>query len=260
LLHHLLALASGSLVGFTLGLIGGGGSILAVPLLIYVVGVASPHIAIGTSAVAVTVAAALNLFHHARAATVRWPCAAAFSVAGVLGAALGARLGQAFDGQKLLALFGALMLVVGVLMFLPRRAGDAADVHLSRANAARLLPGLFGTGFAVGGFSGFFGIGGGFLVVPGLIGATAMPILNAISSSLVSVTAFGLTTAASYAFAGLVDWPVAALFVSGAALGGYGGSRLAGRMGESRRLLQRIFAAVVVIVGLYVVTRGLLAL
>ena len=254
------AVLSGGLVGFVLGLIGGGGSILAVPLLIYVVGVASPHIAIGTSAVAVAAAAALNLFYHARAATVRWPCAAAFSAAGVIGAAFGARLGQSFDGQKLLALFGALMLVVGVLMFLPRRAGDAPDVHLSRANAARLLPGLFGTGFAVGGFSGFFGIGGGFLVVPGLIGATAMPMLNAIGSSLVSVTAFGLTTAASYAYAGLVNWPVAALFVAGAALGGFGGSRLAGRLAGSRRLLQRLFAVLVVAVGLYVVARGLLAL
>lgn len=103
------AVLSGGLVGFVLGLIGGGGSILAVPLLIYVVGVASPHIAIGTSAVAVAAAAALNLIYHARAATVRWPCAAAFSAAGVIGAAFGARLGLSFDGQKLLALFGAPM-------------------------------------------------------------------------------------------------------------------------------------------------------
>lgn len=87
-----------------------------------------------------------------------------------------------------------------------------------------------------------------------------MPMLNAIGSSLVSVTAFGLTTAASYAYAGLVDWPVAALFVAGAALGGYGGSRLARRLAGSRRLLQRLFAGLVVAVGLYVVARGLLAL
>jgi hypothetical protein len=74
---------------------------------------------------------------------------------------------------------------------------------------------------------GFFGIGGGFLIVPGLIGATAMPLINAIGSSLVSVTAFGLTTAASYAWSGLVDWRLAFIFVLGGALGGLLGIRLA---------------------------------
>ena len=75
--------------------------------------------------------------------------------------------------------------------------------------------------------SGFFGIGGGFLIVPGLIGATAMPLINAIGSSLVAVTAFGLTTAASYAVSGLVDWPLAILFIVGGALGGLLGIKLA---------------------------------
>ena len=84
----------------------------------------------------------------------------------------------------------------------------------------RLLPLLIGVGFAVGALSGFFGIGGGFLIVPGLMGATAMPLINAIGSSLVSVTAFGLTTAASYAWSGLIDWPLAFLFILGGTLGG----------------------------------------
>ena len=75
ILHALLSIASGSLVGFTLGLVGGGGSILAVPLLVYVVGVPSPHVAIGTSAIAVAASAAANLVGHARANTVKWPCA-----------------------------------------------------------------------------------------------------------------------------------------------------------------------------------------
>ena len=87
------------------------------------------------------------------------------------------------------------------------------DVKLTRETMPKLLPMLIGIGFMVGALSGFFGIGGGFLIVPGLIGATAMPLINAIGSSLVSVTAFGLTTAASYAWSGLVDWPLAGLFM-----------------------------------------------
>ncbi len=85
----LAALAAGALVGGILGLVGGGGSVLAVPLLVYGVGVASPHVAIGTSAVAVCVNALISLAQHARAGRVKWPCAAVFSVAGVVGAAIG---------------------------------------------------------------------------------------------------------------------------------------------------------------------------
>ena len=86
----LAALASGGVIGLILGLVGGGGSILAVPLLIYVVGVGSPHAAIGTAAVAVTVNALASLVGHARAGRVKWRCASVFAVSGMIGAALGA--------------------------------------------------------------------------------------------------------------------------------------------------------------------------
>ena len=88
----LLAFVSGGLIGVVLGLVGGGGSILAVPLLVYLVGVASPHAAIGTAAVAVAANAVAGLIGHARAGTVKWRCAAVFTVAGVIGAAIGASL------------------------------------------------------------------------------------------------------------------------------------------------------------------------
>jgi len=259
-LQEVLSVASGSLVGFTLGLIGGGGSILAVPLLIYVVGIASPHHAIGTSAVAVAASAAFNLAGHARADTVKWRCALVFAGSGVAGAALGAALGKAIDGERLLALFGVLMIVVGGLMLRPRKSGEQPDVRLSWDSARKLLPALMGYGFVVGILSGFFGIGGGFLVVPGLVGATAMPLLNAIGSSLVSVTAFGATTAASYAFSGLVDWKIAGLFVAGGVLGGAIGIVAARRLAKQKNLLSRLFAAIVIAVGAYVVFKGAAAL
>ena len=258
ILQGLLSIASGSLVGFTLGLVGGGGSILAVPLLVYVVGVPSPHIAIGTSAVAVAASAAANLAGHARANTVKWPCAIVFALAGIAGAAGGAQLGKMVDGGRLLTLFGVLMVIVGLAMSRPRKSGGNPDVALTRESMLRLAPLLIAVGFAVGLLSGFFGIGGGFLIVPGLIGATAMPLINAIGSSLVSVTAFGLTTAASYAWSGLVDWEIAGLFVVGGALGGLLGTRLAAHLAGYKHALSMTFSGIVIAVGLYVVARSLI--
>lgn len=257
LLHGLLVIASGSLVGFSLGLIGGGGSILAVPLLVYVVGVPSPHVAIGTSAVAVAASAAVNLAGHTRAYTVKWPCALVFALAGIIGAAGGAQLGKIVEGGQLLTLFGGLMVVIGVAMLRPRKSGGNPEVRLTIESMPKLLPLLITVGFAVGALSGFFGIGGGFLIVPGLIGATAMPLINAIGSSLVSVTAFGLTTAASYAWSGLVDWPLAGLFVLGGALGGLIGIRLAQNLAGHKHALTRVFSGIVISVGLYVIARSL---
>jgi uncharacterized membrane protein YfcA len=257
LLTALLAVASGGAVGFTLGLVGGGGSILAVPLLVYVVGVPSPHVAIGTSALAVAASAAANLAGHARAGTVKWPCALVFALAGMAGAAGGAQLGKMVDGSRLLLLFGMLMVAIGALMLKPRKSGGDPDVRLTRESVPRLLPWLIGMGLVVGGLSGFFGIGGGFLIVPGLIGATAMPLINAIGSSLVSVAAFGLTTAASYAWSGLIDWPLAGLFILGGGAGGLGGIALARRLAGHKHALSLTFAGVVIAVGIYVIVRSL---
>jgi uncharacterized membrane protein YfcA len=122
----------------------------------------------------------------------------------------------------------------------------------------KLLPLLIGVGFAVGALSGFFGIGGGFLIVPGLMGATAMPLINAIGSSLVSVTAFGTTTAASYAWSGLIDWPLAILFIVGGAGGGGGGPRLAHHLAGYKHALTLTFSGIVVTVGLYIVAKSII--
>jgi uncharacterized membrane protein YfcA len=246
-LQYLLGGASGGLVGFTLGLFGGGGSILAVPLMVYVVGVASPHIAIGTSAFAVAVNAATSLVTHARKGNVLWRCALMYTGAGILGAFLGSTLGKAMDGQKLLFLFAILMAVVGVLMFRSRGNAGIPGATCNREKAPKVL----GFGGLTGAFSGFFGIGGGFLVVPGLVASTGMPMLNAIGSSLVAVTAFGLTTALNYAFSGLVDWPLAAVFIGGGVLGGMIGARVAGRLASRKGALNTAFAALIIVVAIY---------
>ncbi|WP_271301043.1 sulfite exporter TauE/SafE family protein [Sphingomonas sp. CV7422] len=248
----LAALASGGVIGLILGLVGGGGSILAVPLLIYGVGIGSSHAAIGTAAVAVTVNALASLIGHARARRVKWRCAGVFAASGMIGAALGAELGKAFDGQRLLVLFGLLMIGVGLSMLRPRRTADAPDVRLTRRSAATLLPRLVPIGLGVGLAAGFFGIGGGFLIVPGLVLATAMPLSVAIGTSLVVVSALGLTTAASYALSGLVDWGVTALLVAGGGAGTIAGIALGRQLGARKGLLERGFAAVVIAIGVYV--------
>lgn len=257
LLQAALSTLSGSIVGLVLGLIGGGGSILAVPLLVYLVGVPSPHAAIGTGAVAVGLNAASGVVAHARAGTVKWRCAAVFAAAGVVGALAGSALGKAMDGQQLLALFGVVMIVVGLSMLRPRRGEENAAVRLTAATAARLLPRLLLIGAGVGALSGFFGIGGGFLIVPGLMLATGMPLRNAVGTSLVAVAAFGLATAGSYAVSGYVDWTLAALFVGGGVVGGYAGTKASVALAKRKRALTFVFSAIVIAVGLYVTARGL---
>lgn len=253
----LSTLASGGVIGLILALVGGGGSILAVPLLVYVVGMESPHAAIGTAAIAVSANALASLVGHARGGRVKWRCGGVFAVSGMVGAAIGAELGKAIDGERLLALFGLLMVGVGLFMLRERRTAEAPDVRLTRESAAFLLPRLVPIGLGVGLAAGFFGIGGGFLIVPGLMLATAMPLPFAIGTSLVVVSALGLTTATSYAMSGLVNWGVTALLVAGGVGGTFAGIALGKVLGTRKGLLESGFATVVVAVGGYVIASSI---
>lgn len=255
-LQYVLGLFSGGLVGFTLGMFGGGGSILAVPLMVYLVGVPNPHMAIGTSAFAVAANAFTNLIGHARLGNVKWRCALVYSAAGIVGAFAGSTLGKMVDGQHLLILFAILMLVVGALMVRSRKQEGNPDVQCNPENAPKVAT----YGGLTGAFSGFFGIGGGFLIVPGLIASTGMPMIKAIGSSLVAVTAFGLTTAANYAWTGYVDWPLAIIFVAGGSLGGFFGSMLAKRLSAQKGMLNTLFAGMIFVVAIYMLYRSVPAL
>ncbi|HQT39157.1 MAG TPA: sulfite exporter TauE/SafE family protein [Acidocella sp.] len=256
ILQYILGGFSGVLVGFTLGLVGGGGSILAVPLMVYLVGVKSPHIAIGTSALAVAANAAIGLLNHAKAENVKWRCGGMYAAAGIVGAMLGSSAGKAFNGQKLLFLFALVMLVVGVLMLRGRRNPGTPGAQCNREKAPKVLAFGLGTGL----FSGFFGIGGGFLIVPGLVASTGMPILNAVGTSLVAVTAFGLTTSINYAISGLVDWNLALVFILGGVFGSLFGTRIAKRLAGKTGRLTTVFAVLIFAVAGYMLFRSLPAL
>ena len=251
-LADLLALLSGGAVGLILALIGGGGSILATPALLYVVGIADAHAAIGTSALAVSVNAFANLVNHARRGNVHWPAASIFAATGIAGAFAGAALGKITDAQILLPLFALLMIVVGIMMLRPRAEASAGPVVLTRAVTVRLAA----TGAGVGMVSGFFGIGGGFLIVPGLMLSSGMAMLQAVGSSLLSVGAQGAATAASYALDGLVDWRIAALFIAGGLGGGLIGASFGARLAQQRGALQKVFAGVVFAVAFYMLWRS----
>lgn len=239
-----------------LNVIGGGGSVLATPLLVYLVGVKSPHVAIGTGAIAVAVNAFANLIGHARRRHVNWSYALVFTAAGFVGAEIGSTLGKHFDGQKLLLLFGLLMLAISFQMFRYQSPEQNLDGRGDGKIVLNVRPLLF-YGFGVGFLSGFFGIGGGFLAVPGLIAATGMPLIMAVGTSLASVTVFGTTTAVNYAVSGLADWYLAALFIAGGIVGGFIGSALVVRLARERQALSIVFAVIIAVVGCYVVYRGL---
>ena len=235
LLQPFLAVLSGSFVGFTLGLIGGGGSVMATPLLLYVVGL-QPHVAIGTGAVAVSATAFANFRHHARAGNVWWRCAIQFSVVGVVGAAVGSLIGKQVDGRRLLFLFAMFMVAIGVLM-LRRKERPKTDARELRGKAPDNPIMLNATSFGVGALSGFFGIGGGFLIMPGLLFSTGMPMVCAIGSSLLAVGVFSLTTSVSYGLSGLIDWPVAAEYLVGGLAGGLLGTMLSTRLASHKATL-----------------------
>jgi uncharacterized membrane protein YfcA len=139
------------------------------------------------------------------------------------------------------------MILVGVLMLRDQRNPGTIGATCT----LRKSPKVLGYGLGTGIFSGFFGIGSGFLVVPGLVASTGMPMLNAIGSSLVAVTAFGLTTAFNYALSGLVDWPLAFVFIIGGLGRGLIGAKVAKRLSGTTGTLSVVFAGMIFVVAAY---------
>lgn len=248
-----LAAAGGALIGLLLSVFGGGGSVLATPLLLYVVGVRDPHVAIGTSAAAVAVNALVGLGAQAKAGRVKWPCALVFGGAGLAGSLVGAHLAKMIDGGQLILWFAGAMALVGLSMLAPKKDEGDPGVRLDAALTRKLAP----LGLLVGSAAGFFGIGGGFLIVPGLVLATRMPLRYAVGTSLVVVTALGLTTATSYALSGYVDWQLVGLLSLGGVIGVALGIPLGRRLSGNKRAMELGFAALVIAMGIYVVVRGL---
>jgi uncharacterized membrane protein YfcA len=245
----------GSIVGFVVGLVGGGGGVLGVPILTYIVGVPSAHVAIGTSAVTVGVSAMLNLVLHARAGNVDWRVASVFSASGVLGVLLGNQLGLIVDSAKLMLFFGLLMLLIAAFMLV--RAGvffKLQAAHQNKAQSSNMAK-IVITGALAGVLAGLFGIGGGVLVVPALIAATGMSAFTAIGTSLVAISVFSLITLSTYSYNALVDWNLAASYTAGALAGTLVGSYLCRYLARFKTVLSIILACIIGAVGISILLR-----
>lgn len=250
----LLAGMSGGVVALLLTVFGGGGSVLAVPLLLYVVGVRDPHVAIGVSAAGVSLNALTALAGQARAGRVRWPCATVFAVTGAAAAWVGSSVAKAIDGRHLLLAFAVAMAMVGLAMLSTRKGDGDPGVRLNRDMAPRVAASGAGVGVA----AGFFGIGGGFLIVPGLMWATGMTLAAAQATSLLSVAAFGASTAVNYSLSGLVDWTLVGAMTVGGAAGTVAGLPLASRLGADAALGRRLFAGLILVVAAYVAVKAIM--
>jgi hypothetical protein len=238
--HLLLAVALSTLIGLSLGLLGGGGSILAVPLLVYVAGV-EPHTAIGMSLAVVGATSLGGALVHARAGNVDIRAAALFGVAGMIGAPLGARASHAVAGRTLLLLFAVLMIAVGGLML---RGGTAAAAGLpQRRPVAVPIAGL-----AVGLLTGFLGVGGGFLVVPALTLLAGLPIRAAVGTSLLVIALNSAAGLAGHVRLGQLPPGLTAAFTVASAVGALLGVRLSLTLDAVQ--LRRSFAAFVALVGI----------
>ena len=246
-----LSIISGVIVGFSLGLIGGGGSVLAVPLLLYVVGVKDTHLAIGTSALAVGIIAGISLLNHKKLGNIRIKKGLLFAIPGIVGTLLGAQLGLWTPSENLLILFAGFMAVVGFLML--KKNASKHEVTSGSSNLILLKKNVSLSGFSVGVLAGYFGIGGGFLVVPTIMYSGGLNIVQAIGTSLVSVSSFGLTTAARYFVAGQVDLIIAVLLIIGGVIGGYFGAKTSEKIPKEN--LSKVFAVVLFVVATYIVIR-----
>ncbi len=231
-----LGLALSLLIGVSLGFFGGGGSILTVPLLVYVFGL-DPKPAIASSLLVVGVASAVGAFRHARAGNLELRTGLLFGSAGMAGALTGGRAAAFVDGHLLLLLFAAMMVLTALAMWRGRRA---ASVDSPRERAVvRLLA----QGFGVGLFTGLVGAGGGFLIVPALALWARLPMRSAVGTSLFVIVLNCIAGFAGYASHVAIDGPLVATVTVLAVAGSFAGVQLAQRVDPTS--LRRAFAGFV---------------
>lgn len=243
------ALVLAALVGVSLGLLGGGGSILTVPILTYVLGM-STHEAISASLFIVGVTSIAAMVGHARSGKVKWRSGAEFGAAGMVGAFVGAQLGAIIPSAVLMIIFAVVMLLAAAAMIRGRKPSRGEGGQISQR--ARTLQMII-SGTVVGIMTGLVGVGGGFLIVPALVLFTGLPMATAVGTSLLVIA---LNSAAGFAGTMLtvtLDWPVILAFTVIAIAGSFAGLVLAKRI--PGHTLRKGFGFFVLVMGILVLTQ-----
>lgn len=245
-----IALALGAVIGVLLGLLGGGGSILAVPALVYILGLGVGQ-AIPTSLIVIGVASAFGAVPKVLAHQVQWRLAAIFAAAGIPATFLGTAIGRQLPQPVLLTGFALVMAVAGIRMLQDKGdTGTACRVGDAGINWRRCAPRSIPAGLVVGLLTGLFGVGGGFLIIPALVLMLGVEMPIAVGTSLLIIVANSAAGVISHLGGAAIDWPITGAFVGTAIVGsliaGYYGTKL-----DTGRL-QRWFAYLVFVVAAYV--------
>jgi uncharacterized membrane protein YfcA len=242
-----LVVALAVLMGLIMGMLGGGGSILTVPLLVYVADL-GPREAIATSLVVVGAASAVALIPHARAGRVRWRAGALFAVTGVLGSYGGGRVAQYVPEELLLGGFAVVMLVAAVGMLRDRPPPTACRGPRCAAKTLAL-------GAGVGVVTGLVGAGGGFMIVPALTLVVGLPVATAVGTSLLIIALNAAAGVSGHLHGVTLDWGLTGAVVAAAVVGSLVGGALVHRVGSA--VLRKGFGALVVVMGLFVLGQQL---
>jgi uncharacterized membrane protein YfcA len=251
-----ISLALGALIGVLLGLLGGGGSILAVPALVYGMGFGVEQ-AIPTSLIVVAAASTVGVLPKIRAKQVRWRMAAIFAAAGIPATIAGSAISAHLPQSILMIGFAVVMVVAGIRMLTDRSAtGTACKIEAGHVNWRRCAPRSIGAGLLVGLLTGLFGVGGGFLIIPALVVMLGVEMSTAIGTSLLIIIANSVAGIVSHLDGIHVDWHVTAAFVAAA----MATSLVAGHVGTRTDTdrLQRWFAYLVFAVAAYVLVDTLI--
>lgn len=236
------------LVGVSLGLLGGGGSILTVPILSYVLGM-EPRAAIASSLFIVGVTSVVSVLFHAKARRVRWKMGLIFGVAGMVGAFGGGLAGGLIPGGVLMVLFAAMMVATATAMIRGRERASNPEGGRGSPPLVRILL----DGFLVGLATGLVGAGGGFLIVPALNLLGGLPMAVAVGTSLLVIAMKSFAGLGGYLVSVQLDWPIVIGFTAAAVAGSFVGTKLAGMVPE--RSLRKGFGYFVLAMGVFVLVQ-----
>lgn len=251
-----LALLFGAVIGVLLGLLGGGGSILAVPVLVYALELDVAQ-AIPVSLIVIAVASAVGALPKVRAHHVQWRLAGVFAAAGIPVTFLGTAVGKHLPQQAIMLGFAVVMIVAGIRMLRDNGdTGTACKVGNEGINWRRCAPRSIPAGVAVGFLTGLFGVGGGFLIIPALVVMLGVQMPIAVGTSLLIITANSTAAALSHLHGAHIDWGITAAFVGTAVVGSLIAGHLGSRVDTTR--LQHWFAYLVFAVASYVLIDTLL--